>query len=141
MSTINIYIAAADPAVDDTPEGHADVRPLLASTALNGIRVLDLTRLRSAPTRVRQFADWGADVIKIETPVDTAQLGGTRSGPDFQNLDRDKRSLTLNLTSEAGIAAFRKLAKTADVIVENFRASAKKRLGIDYDTLAADDQG
>ncbi|MEO0691271.1 MAG: CoA transferase [Pseudomonadota bacterium] len=132
---------SADPAADDTQEGHADARPPVASTALNGIRVLDLTRVRSGPTCVRQFADWGADVIKIETPVDTAQLGGPRSGPDFQNLHRNKRSLTLNLKSEAGIAAFRKLAKTADVIVENFRPGVKKRLGIDYETLSADNPG
>ncbi len=106
------------------------------STALNGLRVLDLTRVRSGPTCVRQLADWGADVIKIEAPVDTAQFGGPRSGPDFQNLHRNKRSLTLDLKAEAGLAAFRKLADTADVIVENFRPGVKKRLGIDYDTLA-----
>jgi len=107
-----------------------------ASTALNGLRVLDLTRVRSGPTCVRQLADWGADVIKIEAPVDTAQFGGPRSGADFQNLHRNKRSLTLDLKNEAGIAAFRKLADTADIIVENFRPAVKKRLGIDYDTLS-----
>ena len=85
-----------------------------ASTALAGLRVLDLTRVRSGPTCVRQLADWGADVIKIEAPVDAAELGGPRSGPDFQNLHRNKRSMTLDLKSEAGLAAFRKLADTAD---------------------------
>ncbi|MBS0125020.1 CaiB/BaiF CoA transferase family protein [Thetidibacter halocola] len=110
----------------------------VASSALKGIRVLDLTRVRSGPTCVRQFADWGADVIKIEAPEDSAQLGGPRSGADFQNLHRNKRSLTLNLKSESGIEVFRKLAKTADVIVENFRPGVKKRLGIDYETLSAD---
>jgi crotonobetainyl-CoA:carnitine CoA-transferase CaiB-like acyl-CoA transferase len=113
----------------------------LPSPALKGIRVLDLTRVRSGPTCVRQFADWGADVIKIETPTDSAQLGGPRSGPDFQNLHRNKRSLTLDLKSEEGLAAFRKLARTADVIVENFRPGVKKRLGIDYETLSADNPG
>ncbi len=108
----------------------------MGSSALNGLRVLDLTRVRSGPTCVRQFADWGADVIKIEAPVDTAQFGGPRSGPDFQNLHRNKRSLTLDLKSKAGLDAFRKLADTADVIVENFRPAVKKRLGIDYETLA-----
>jgi len=107
-----------------------------ASGALSGLRVLDLTRVRSGPTCVRQLADWGADVIKIEAPVDTAQFGGPRSGPDFQNLHRNKRSLTLDLKSETGLAAFRKLADTADVIVENFRPGVKSRLGIDYDTLS-----
>ncbi len=108
----------------------------VASEALHGLRVLDLTRVRSGPTCVRQFADWGADVIKIEAPVDTAQFGGPRSGPDFQNLHRNKRSLTLDLKSDAGNAAFRKLADTADIIVENFRPGVKKRLGIDYETLS-----
>lgn len=112
-----------------------------ASLALKGLRVLDLTRVRSGPTCVRQFADWGADVIKIEAPVDSAQLGGPRSGADFQNLHRNKRSLTLNLKSKEGIEVFRKLAKTADVIVENFRPGVKKRLGIDYETLSADNPG
>ena len=114
---------------------------IAASEALNGIRVLDLTRVRSGPTCVRQLADWGADVIKIETPVDKAQLGGPRSGPDFQNLHRNKRSLTLNLKSEAGLAAFHRLAKTADVNVENFRPDVKNRLDIDYDTLSKDNPG
>lgn len=107
-----------------------------ASTALQGLRVLDLTRVRSGPTCVRQLADWGADVIKIEAPVDTAQFGGPRSGPDFQNLHRNKRSLTMDLKNPAALAAFRKLADTADVIVENFRPGVKTRLGIDYETLS-----
>jgi crotonobetainyl-CoA:carnitine CoA-transferase CaiB-like acyl-CoA transferase len=113
----------------------------LPSTALKGLRVLDLTRVRSGPTCVRQFADWGADVIKIEAPVDTAQFGGPRSGPDFQNLHRNKRSLTLDLKNKDGLAAFRKLADTADIIVENFRPGVKKRLGIDYDTLSKTNPG
>lgn len=112
-----------------------------ASMALNGLRVLDLTRVRSGPTCVRQLADWGADVIKIEAPEDTAQFGGPRSGPDFQNLHRNKRSLTLNLKDPAAIEAFRKLADTADIIVENFRPGVKKRLGIDYETLSKSNPG
>jgi crotonobetainyl-CoA:carnitine CoA-transferase CaiB-like acyl-CoA transferase len=112
-----------------------------ASEALRGIRVLDLTRVRSGPTCVRQLADWGADVIKVEAPEDSAQLGGPRSGADFQNLHRNKRSLSLNLKSDEGVAIFRKLAKTADVIVENFRPGVKKRLGIDYETLSTDNPG
>lgn len=111
------------------------------STALNGLRVLDLTRVRSGPTCVRQLADWGADVIKVEAPVDTAQFGGPRSGPDFQNLHRNKRSLTLDLKSDAGLSAFRKLADTADIIVENFRPAVKMRLGIDYETLSQTNPG
>lgn len=123
--------------MSDAHNQHTAGKSAVASTALAGLRVLDLTRVRSGPTCVRQLADWGADVIKIEAPVDTAQFGGPRSGPDFQNLHRNKRSLTLDLKKPAALAAFRRLADTADVIVENFRPAVKKRLGIDYDTLAA----
>ncbi len=93
--------------------------------------------MRSGPTCVRQLADWGADVIKIEEPGgdDKGGMGGPRSGPDFQNLHRNKRSLTLNLKSKEGLEVFKKLAATADVIVENFRPGVKTRLGIDYDAL------
>ncbi len=112
-----------------------------ASTALQGLRVLDLTRVRSGPTCVRQLADWGADVIKIEAPVDEAEFGGPRHGPDFQNLHRNKRSVTIDLKSPAGIAAFKRLADTADIIVENFRPGVKKRLGIDYDSLSQTNPG
>lgn len=117
------------------------VRAPQASTALKGLRVLDLTRVRSGPTCVRQLADWGADVIKIEAPVDEAQFGGPRHGPDFQNLHRNKRSLTLDLKAPAGVAAFKRLADTADIIVENFRPGVKARLGIDYDTLSQTNPG
>ncbi|MDG1378277.1 MAG: CaiB/BaiF CoA-transferase family protein [Yoonia sp.] len=122
--------------IDNQSEQDQTSAAPMASLALKGLRVLDLTRVRSGPTCVRQLADWGADVIKIEAPVDTAQLGGPRSGADFQNLHRNKRSLTLDLKSDAGAATFRKLADTADIIVENFRPAVKKRLGIDYDTLS-----
>ena len=111
------------------------------STALGEYLVLDLTRVRSGPTCVRQLADWGADVIKIEAPGDTSDMGGPRTGPDFQNLHRNKRSLTLNLKSDEGKKIFMKLAAKADVIVENFRPEVKHRLGIDYDSLAAKNEG
>lgn len=109
-----------------------------ASTALSRFKVLDLSRVRAGPTCVRQLADWGADVIKIETPhgVDDKEgMGGPRLGPDFQNLHRNKRSLTLNLKSAEGVAIFKKLAASADVVVENYRPDVKFRLGIDYETL------
>lgn len=102
--------------------------------------VLDLTRVRAGPTAVRQLADWGANVIKIEEPVDAAQeteMGGVRLGPDYQNLQRNKRSLTLNLKSEEGLAILKQLAAKADVFVENYRPDVKQRLGFDYDTLSA----
>ena len=108
-----------------------------ASDILSSVKVLDLTRVRSGPTCIRQLADWGADVVKIEDPeTDKVGLGGPRSGSDFQNLHRNKRSITLNLKAAGGKAAFLALAKTADVIVENYRPDVKKRLGIDYDAVS-----
>ena len=111
-----------------------------ASTALSHIRVLDLTRVRSGPTAVRQLADWGADVIKIEQPASLeadGALGAGRNSADWQNLQRNRRSLTLNLKDPEGLAIFRKLAATADVVVENFRPDVKDRIGIAYDDLKA----
>jgi formyl-CoA transferase len=108
-----------------------------ASKALARFTVLDLTRVRSGPTCVRQLADWGANVIKIEMPPGLEEpLGGPREGGDFQNLHRNKRSMTLNLKAPEGIAALKRMVKKADVVVENFRPDVKKRLGIDYKALA-----
>ena len=106
---------------------------------LDGTVVLDLTRARAGPTAARHLGDWGADVIKIEAPSEskTEGLGGARHGPDFLNLHRNKRSMTLNLKSDEGREIFLSLAKTADVIVENYRAEVKFRLGIDYETVRA----
>lgn len=109
-----------------------------SSLPLRPFRVLDLTRVRAGPTAVRQLADWGADVIKIEEPIDEGnetEMGGVRLGPDYQNLHRNKRSLTLNLKSPEGVRILKELAKDADVVVENYRPDVKKRLGIDYETL------
>ncbi len=107
-----------------------------ASVALNDYLVLDLTRARAGPTAARQLADFGADVIKIETPGDPMYGDlGTRHGPDFQNLHRNKRSLTLNLKEDDGKAIFFKLAEKADVIVENYRPEVKFRLGVDYEEV------
>jgi len=110
-----------------------------ASSVLENVRVLDLTRVRSGPTAVRQLADWGADVIRVEQPEalePDGALGAARHTADFQNLQRNKRSITLNLKTDEGMAIFRKLADTADVLVENFRPDVKQRLGIDYATLS-----
>jgi crotonobetainyl-CoA:carnitine CoA-transferase CaiB-like acyl-CoA transferase len=107
-----------------------------ASKALARFTVLDLTRVRAGPTCARQLADWGADVIKIEAPPDADEpMGGPRERSDFQNLHRNKRSITLNLKTPEGLAAFKRLVKKADVLIENFRPAVKKRLGIDYKTL------
>ncbi len=111
-----------------------------ASSALSRFTVLDLTRIRSGPTAVRQLSDWGANVIKIEAPTDLAdseQPGGPRQGPDFQNLHRNKRAMTLNLKDPKGLDVFKRLAAKADVIVENFRPDVKDKLGIDYASMRA----
>jgi formyl-CoA transferase len=124
-------------AMDALPQTDA---PPMASDVLRGIRVLDLTRVRSGPTCVRQLADWGADVVKIEMPEGLDQgdpMGGPRGGPDFQNLHRNKRAMTLNLKAPEGVALFKRLAERFDVVVENFRPDVKHRLGIDYEALAA----
>ena len=107
---------------------------ITASPALSRLRILDLTRVRAGPTCVRQFADFGADVIKIENTA-PEDMGGPREGPDFQNLHRNKRSITLDLKSPKGKDIFMKLVKTADVVVENYRPDVKDRLGIDYESL------
>ena len=125
----------------DNNLGRCGERTPPASTALSDYLVLDLTRVRSGPTCVRQLADWGADVIKIEAPSDKSQMGGPRAGPDFQNLHRNKRSLTLNLKSDEGKKIFMELAQKADVVVENFRPDVKHRLGIDYESLAKHNPG
>jgi formyl-CoA transferase len=108
------------------------------SEALSHLRVIDLTRVRAGPTCVKQFADWGADVIKVEMPAsDATEDGfGPRQGSDFQNLHRNKRSLTLNLKDARGVEVLKRLVKTADILVENYRPDVKHKLGIDYETLA-----
>jgi crotonobetainyl-CoA:carnitine CoA-transferase CaiB-like acyl-CoA transferase len=105
---------------------------------LSPYTALDLTRVRAGPTCVRQLADWGANVIKIESPLDQGEsLVGDRHGFDFQNLHRNKRSLTLNLKAPEGKEIFHRLVERTDVVVENFRPQVKYRLGADYETLAA----
>src|SRR5437870_330052 len=111
---------------------------IAASTALSRLRILDLSRVRAGPTCVKQFADFGADVIKIESPagVDPNEaMGGPREGPDMQNLHRNKRAMTLNLKLPEAREVLARLVKTADVVVENYRPDVKDRLGIDYKSL------
>src|SRR5450631_3652318 len=111
-----------------------------ASAALKRFRVLDLSRVRAGPTCVKQLADFGADVIKIESPpgVDANEgMGGPRNGPDFQNLHRNKRAMTLNLKLPESREVFARLAEKADVVVENYRPDVKYRLGVDYESLKA----
>lgn len=112
--------------------------PVTASKALSKFKVLDLTRARAGPTAARQLADWGAQVIKIELPgSDETPDFMDRHSADFQNLHRNKRSMTLNLKDPEGRKIFLQLARTADVIVENYRPDVKHRLGIDYESIKA----
>ena len=111
---------------------------------LSRFTVLDLTRVRSGPTAVRQLADWGANIIKIEPPekIDRAKgVGGPRHGPDFQNLHRNKRGITLNLKVDGGREAFFRMVRRADVIVENFRPDVKERLKIGYERCKQENPG
>ena len=106
-------------------------------SALSRFSVIDLTRVRAGPTCVRQFADFGAKVIKIESPGGDGGLGGSRLGPDFQNLHRNKRCITLDLKAPEGKDILRKLVAQSDVLVENFRPDVKDRLGIGYEAMRA----
>ncbi len=123
------------------PESPADKAAFAAAETrlpLNGITVLDLTLARAGPTAVRHFADWGANVIRIEPPAEEAEdVTGRRHGFDFQNLHRNKRAITLNLKTKEGHAAFMRLAAKADVILENMRANVKHRLKVSYDDVKA----
>ncbi len=107
------------------------------SLPLARFTVLDLTRARAGPTCVRQLVDWGAAAIKIEMPGGRSGdgMGGNRHGFDFQNLHRGKRAITLNFREPEGVAIFKRLARDADVVVENYRPDVKRRLGIDYESL------
>src|SRR5579871_1482495 len=108
-----------------------------ASQALARFTVLDLTRVRAGPTCVRQLADWGANVIKIDAILEDGgeQLGGPRHGADFQNLHRNKRAIALNLKDPEGLDVFMRLAAKADVVVENYRPDVKTKLGVDYEAV------
>ncbi len=131
--------SATAPAMPSAPSA-ADAPALLP---LSGLVVIDLTLARAGPTAVRHLADWGAEVIRIEPPAPAAGSGaredavGATHGPDYQNLHRNKRSLRLDLKQPEGHAAFMKLVATADVLVENMRASVKDRLKVAWDDVHA----
>ena len=112
-----------------------------ASSALSRFRVLDLSRVRAGPNCVRVLSDFGADVVRIEPPqgVDPneAMFAGNRIGGDFQNINRNKRSMTLNLKRDAAREILMKLVASADVLVENWRPDVKDRLGLSYESLSA----
>ena len=112
---------------------------LTSNLPLTDYTVLDLTIARAGPTAARVLADWGANVIQINPPNKPGQKGGgvtgKRDGFDFQNLQRNKRSLSIDLKSDEGYKLFLELARKSDVILENFRADVKHRLKIDYDQI------
>ena len=108
--------------------------------AFEGLRIIDLAQVRSGPTCVKQFADFGADVIRIEPPPQsgrTEMMTGARDGADMLNLHRNKRLITLDLKAPGAREVLHRLVRSADVLVENYRPDVKERLGIDYDSLAA----
>lgn len=107
---------------------------------LSKLKVLDLTIARAGPTAVRLLSDWGADVIRIDTPKSIHSNGsvtGSHDGSDHQNLHRNKRSLAINLKTNEGQAILKKMLVKTDIVVENFRREVKERLGIDYESLKA----
>jgi formyl-CoA transferase/CoA:oxalate CoA-transferase len=115
------------------------------SSALDGIRVLDLTIWQQGPMTTAMLADWGADVVKVEGP-DSPDPGRSlvryEAGPGganayFETHNRNKRSLVLDLKSAAGREVFYRLVKDADVVIQNFRPGVGERLGVDYETLKA----
>ncbi len=110
----------------------------MSGLPLSGYTVLDLTLARAGPTAVRLLADWGANVIRIEPPASAggSDVTGARHGPDYQNLHRNKRGISIDLKSEEGLALFMRLAQAADIIVENFRMEVKYRLGVDYESVS-----
>src|SRR5690348_14551928 len=103
---------------------------------LSGIRVIEFCHARAGPTCVRHLSDWGAEVIKVEPVNDTGEdVTGKRDGFDFQNLHRNKRIVQINLKTSEGHAAFMKLVKTADVLVENMRSNVKHKLKIAWEDV------
>jgi crotonobetainyl-CoA:carnitine CoA-transferase CaiB-like acyl-CoA transferase len=102
------------------------------STALGGLRVVDLTTVRSGPTCTKILADFGADVVRLERP---GAGDDARVFYDQADLHRNKRSAVVNLQEPRGVEIVRRLSVRADVVVENYRPDVKRRLGIDYETL------
>jgi formyl-CoA transferase len=122
-------------------------RSVEAHLPLSGMRVLDVCQVMAGPFCCMLLGDLGADVIKVEPPEgDQARhaMGFKLKGDDslgFLNMNRNKRSITLDLKSEAGRNVFFRLAETADVIVENYRPGAMKKLGVDYEAARAVNPG
>ncbi|MYK31963.1 MAG: CoA transferase, partial [Boseongicola sp. SB0670_bin_30] len=116
---------------------------------LSGVRVIDFTQVMLGPCATQMLGDFGADVIKIERQGSgdlSRQFFGGASKEDqnnvvFGSLNRNKRSVVIDMKSDAGRKAIRKLVQTADVVVDNFRAGVMERLGLGYETLSAINPG
>ena len=121
-----------------------DPAPTAAGLPLAGVRVLDVSQVMAGPYACMLLGDLGADVVKIEPPGAGDQtrgaMGFKMKGSDsmgFLNMNRNKRSVVLDLKTDAGREAFHKLAETADILLENYRPGVVRKLGVDYDTLRA----
>ena len=122
-----------------SPSAPGKKRPL----PLMGLKVLDVSQVMAGPYSCMLLADMGADVIKVEPPGNGDQtrgaMGFKMKGPDsmgFLNMNRNKRSIAINLKSEAGKAILFKLVKEADILVENYRPGVMKRLGVSYEVMS-----
>lgn len=114
----------------------------MTAGALSGVRVVDLTQVMAGPFCTMLLADVGADVIKVELPGVGDQTRrswgfpeGDADSPSFFGLNRNKRSVCIDLRSDEGAAEFAELVRTADVVVENFRPGVVQRLGVDYESV------
>ena len=105
------------------------------SLPLSDVTVIDLTIARAGPTAARQLADWGANVVRVESPEGGFEAGG-RSSPDYLNLHRNKRSLVIDLKHPEGQATLHRMVESADVLVENMRSAVKYKLGFDFESLS-----
>lgn len=117
--------------------------PAQGQKPLSGLRIVDLTSVIMGPYATQILADYGADVIKVEAPSGdtTRQIPPMRNpsmGSTFLHLNRNKRSLALDFKTPEGIDALRRLCLTADVLISNIRPQAMRRLGLDYEELAAE---
>lgn len=122
----------------------------MATGALSGIKVLDLTRILAGPSCTQMLGDLGADVVKIERPgkgddtrawgppyVTDADGANTTESGYYLSANRNKRSMAVDFTTDEGAELVRKLASKADVVIENFKVGGLKKYGLDYDTLSA----
>ncbi|WP_327664793.1 MULTISPECIES: CaiB/BaiF CoA transferase family protein [unclassified Streptomyces] len=116
---------------------------MTATQPLTGVTVLDFTQVFMGPSATQLLGDYGADVIKVERPG-TGDISRTSipdeaglDNPIFLSINRNKRSIALDTRTEEGLAAVRELARTADVVVSNFRAGVMERLGLGYEDLKA----